>query len=152
MRYALMVFLAFITFSFAHQINVRLEHGHAIVIKLRYPDGSPFAYEKYEIYSPDNDKVPFQIGRTDKLGRIVFIPNRVGRWRVKAISKDGHGINKIVNISETLTIEETKPNKKIYYGKIVIAILLIVFIYIVLYKILRGKIFEDKHHGSRRSR
>jgi nickel transport protein len=31
------------------------------------------------------------VGRTDSQGRVVFIPDRAGTWRLKVFSEDGHG-------------------------------------------------------------
>jgi nickel transport protein len=31
------------------------------------------------------------VGRTDALGRLVFVPDRPGLWRVRVFSEDGHG-------------------------------------------------------------
>jgi nickel transport protein len=31
------------------------------------------------------------VGRTDLHGRVVFLPDRAGTWRIEAFSEDGHG-------------------------------------------------------------
>ena len=61
-------------------------------IALNYADGSPFAYEKYELY-PEGKDVPAQVGNTDAAGRVVFIPGDARQWRLKAFSADGHGVD-----------------------------------------------------------
>lgn len=64
--------------------------GNAVIVALRYGDGSPFSYESAEVYRPA-ESIPFLAGRTDANGRLAFIPDRAGDWRIKAFSEDGHG-------------------------------------------------------------
>ncbi len=147
-KLAILIFiLAISNFVFAHQIQVEIKNEKAVVIRLYYPDGTPFAYEKFEIYSPDNKKIPFQVGRTDKLGRIIFLPNKSGQWRVKAISQDGHGIDKEIYINENSYVRENN-NTRFYYLKLAVGIFLIVVIYIALNYIFRRKNIEKKDNGS----
>ena len=40
--------------------------------------------------------MPFLAGRTDANGRLAFVPDRAGDWRVRAFSEDGHGADFIV--------------------------------------------------------
>jgi nickel transport protein len=76
----------------AHDLQHSVEGAPAIVIKLFYLDNHPFAFEAYEIYR-EGEKLPYQVGRTDSQGRIAFLPDRAGAWRVKAFSEDGHGLD-----------------------------------------------------------
>jgi nickel transport protein len=76
----------------AHEIIQNVTRGNAVVITLSEPDGSPFSYESFEVYR-EGEETPYQTGRTDALGRIVFLPDRQGAWRVRAFSEDGHGID-----------------------------------------------------------
>jgi len=34
-----------------------------------------------------------QVGKTDDYGRVTFMADDVGQWRLKAYSADGHGID-----------------------------------------------------------
>lgn len=74
----------------AHTLNHSAQPGSAVVVELRYADGSPFSYESAEVYRPA-ETVPFLAGRTDANGRLAFVPDRSGDWRVRAFSEDGHG-------------------------------------------------------------
>ena len=77
----------------AHDLRHEESSGQeAVVVRLFFSDGNAFSYERYEIYRV-GEKVPFQVGRTDTLGRVVFIPDRSGVWRVRAFSEDGHGVD-----------------------------------------------------------
>jgi nickel transport protein len=75
-----------------HDLQHTVTPGQAVVVQVRYPDGSPFSFEAYEV-SRAGAKVPFQVGRTDAAGRIAFLPDGPATWRVKAFSEDGHGLD-----------------------------------------------------------
>jgi len=74
----------------AHGLQHQIDEGTAVSVRLFYADGRDFAFESYEVYRA-GDEIPFQAGRTDLLGRVVFLPDRAGTWRIKAFSEDGHG-------------------------------------------------------------
>jgi nickel transport protein len=74
----------------AHSLSHEAQTGSAVIVELRYGDGSPFSYETAEVYRPA-ESVPFLAGRTDANGRLAFVPDRPGDWRVRAFSEDGHG-------------------------------------------------------------
>lgn len=81
----------------AHEVTHEVSRGEAVVVALAYADGSPFAYEQYEL-TPPGEGVPFQTGRTDAAGRVVFVPDRPGDWRLRASSEDGHGADLTVSV------------------------------------------------------
>ena len=74
----------------AHDLQHLVEPGPAVIVRLFYSDTAVFAYEGYEVFRA-GEKIPYQVGRTDALGRLAFVPDRAGEWRVKATSGDGHG-------------------------------------------------------------
>jgi nickel transport protein len=74
----------------AHSLSHTAGQGSALIVELRYADGSPFSYEAAEVYRPA-ESVPFLAGRTDANGRLAFVPDLPGDWRVRAFSEDGHG-------------------------------------------------------------
>ena len=67
----------------AHQLNHEVQTGSAVIVELSYGDGSPFGYESAEVYRPA-ESIPFLAGRTDANGRLAFVPDRAGDWRIKA--------------------------------------------------------------------
>ena len=77
--------------ALAHDLQYAIEPGKAVVVRLFYTDTAKFSFEGYEVFR-DGEKIPFQVGRTDALGRLAFLPDRAGTWRVKATSGDGHGV------------------------------------------------------------
>ena len=88
----------------AHELQHTAVPAQALVIQMHYADGSPFAFESYEVYR-DGEKVPQQVGRTDKAGRIAFLPDGPATWRVKAFSEDGHGLDMRVESGAGGTVE-----------------------------------------------
>jgi nickel transport protein len=81
----------------AHEVTHQLTREEAVVVTLRYGDGGAFAYEQYEVLPP-GETIPFQTGRSDAQGRVAFLPDRPGEWRVKASSEDGHGVDLTVQV------------------------------------------------------
>lgn len=75
-----------------HGVEKSVSRGEAVVIELTHDDGEAFSFERYEIYR-EGEGDPYQVGSTDVNGRIVFIPDREGAWRVRAFSQDGHGVD-----------------------------------------------------------
>jgi nickel transport protein len=74
----------------AHQLGHSVQTGTAVIVDLRYGDGSPFSYEAAEVFRP-GEAIPFLAGRTDANGRLAFVPDRAGDWRIRGFSEDGHG-------------------------------------------------------------
>ncbi|MDP2196234.1 MAG: hypothetical protein Q8J72_09655 [Rhodocyclaceae bacterium] len=92
MRIAISLLLLWAGLASAHEVHHAVTPAAAVVVKLSYADGKPFAYEKYEL-TPDGAAVPMQVGNSDAAGRVVFIPGAVANWRLKAYTADGHGVD-----------------------------------------------------------
>ncbi len=127
--------------SYAHSVQYTINRQNAVVITIFYADGTPFSYEKFEVYSPDNKKIPFQVGRTDKYGRLVFLPDKIGNWTVKAFSEDGHGIVKKIFVNNLSKINKTS-NQFGYLLKIFIGVFAIFLVYGLFYFTIRRKKLE----------
>jgi nickel transport protein len=76
--------------AMAHDLQHSIHEGTAVSVNLSFADGNEFDFESYEVYRA-GEEIPFQVGRTDARGRVVFLPDRAGTWRIKAFSEDGHG-------------------------------------------------------------
>lgn len=76
----------------AHEVHHTIEATDAVAVRLSHADGKPFSFKTFEA-TPEGQDVPAQDGRTDEQGRAVFVPGTAKRWRVKAFSADGHGID-----------------------------------------------------------
>lgn len=92
--------------ALAHRMDGEVGHGDALVVMLSYPFGAPPMFESYRIYAPDSE-VAFQTGRTDRLGRVSFLPDRPGDWRVVIATEDGHGAELTVGVDNDLGAVET---------------------------------------------
>ena len=97
---AVLLFLA--ASAQAHEVHHRIEATDAVVITLTYANGQPFAYEKYAL-TPAGQETPQQVGNTDALGRIAFVPGAMLAWRLQATSADGHGVNQEFTVPATGT-------------------------------------------------
>jgi nickel transport protein len=92
MKVLALLFLLWVGGVAAHEVHHDIAAAGAVVVRLSYADGKPFAYEKYELF-PDGQEVPVQVGNSDAQGRVVFIPGEIANWRLKAYSADGHGVD-----------------------------------------------------------
>ncbi len=92
MRTLALVLLLWTVGAAAHEVHHDIAATGAVMVHLRYADGSPFAYEKYELF-PEGQEVPVQVGNSDAQGRVVFVPGETINWRLKAYSADGHGVD-----------------------------------------------------------
>jgi nickel transport protein len=93
----------------AHGLRYTVTDEKSVVIELSYASGKAFSNEAYEIYRAGGGN-PYQTGRTDPSGRIVFIPDSSGTWRIKAFSEDGHGLD--------ITIETNLPAEQADTGEV----------------------------------
>ncbi len=118
----------------AHDLRYSVSGAQAVVVKLVYIDNTPFSFERYEIY-PADGKPPWQVGRTDALGRLSFLPDRAGTWRIKAISEDGHGLDFTVKTDAAARVEIADRPAYERYGRIVVgvAVLLGLFGFLALF-------------------
>ena len=99
----------------AHGVTTDITHGPAVMVTVTYGDGQPMVLETCEVLAPD-DSTAFQVGRTDRLGRVVFAPDRSGTWRVKVTTADGHGAEVPVEVDVSLfavTGESTRPRTQV---------------------------------------
>jgi nickel transport protein len=90
-----------------HSMDHAVSSAEAQVLSLSHPFGQQPVFVPYQIFAPDSE-VAFQNGRTDALGRISFLPDRPGRWRVVVTTEDGHGLEVRVRIDEALAVTEVE--------------------------------------------
>jgi len=139
----LVLFCALILFypeeSLAHDVHYSISQGNAYIVDIYYADGTKFAFESYEIYRPDNEKTAYQVGRTNEIGRIAFVPDRAGRWRLKAFSDDGHGITVDIDVKEGLTISEKKVDFFERFARPIFGVGIILIIFAIINIFVRRK-------------
>lgn len=62
------------------------------LVQFSYSTGETPTYARVEVYSPADDRVEFQNGRTDARGRFAFLPDAPGRWRIIMADNMGHRV------------------------------------------------------------
>ncbi len=96
---------------FAHGTDYRLIGNDAVVaVEFFYTDQTPMQYAEVLVFSPENDKVEYQNGRTDQNGRFAFLAETPGEWRVKVNDGMGHAVRATVTISSDKAGTEASGN------------------------------------------
>lgn len=80
----------------AHEVDSRVTRTEAAVVTLRYANGTPFAGEVYELRAAAGGPV-LATGRTDARGRAVLLLEGPGPWRLRSVSADGHGLERVID-------------------------------------------------------
>ncbi|MCU7892353.1 MAG: hypothetical protein KZQ78_12370 [Candidatus Thiodiazotropha sp. (ex Ustalcina ferruginea)] len=89
-RFLLLLLMSYAPLVQSHGIEMSIDQGEASIVTLRFPNNQPFANVSYELFVAAS-KSPYQTGRTDAQGRVVFVPGSIRQWRIRVFSKDGHG-------------------------------------------------------------
>jgi nickel transport protein len=104
-RYCVMMVVLWIL----HAPESALSHGtgyrmlleeETVRAEFYYSGGEPMAYAEILVFGPKDDAVEFQNGRTDRMGRFAFLPDRSGEWRMLVNDGRGHAVRAVVTISE----------------------------------------------------
>ncbi|MEW8012860.1 MAG: hypothetical protein AB2766_07375 [Candidatus Thiodiazotropha endolucinida] len=96
--FLLPVLLVYATSCLSHGVGLKIERQEAGVIWLHHTDDTPLADVEYEL-TATGGKAPYQSGKSDALGRVVFIPGDVREWRLRVFSADGHGIDTVFELA-----------------------------------------------------
>ncbi len=121
---------------FAHDLHHEVHNRKAVVVTFSFGGESDFSYQPYEVYAPKSD-IPFSVGRSDKLSRVVFVPDREGEWRVKIVSEDGHGAQIGVTVDNAAVVKGYSQSFFEKFQKIFAGVALIFGIFGVLTMIKR---------------
>jgi nickel transport protein len=79
--------------AFAHEILSSIERGRGVAVKAYFADGEPVAYAEYQLFAPEDAKIPYQKGRTDRAGYVAFVPCSAGTWHLRLLEGTGHGLD-----------------------------------------------------------
>jgi nickel transport protein len=77
----------------------------AICARATYDDKSPMSYAATEIFSPADEKLPFQTGRTDRNGFFCFQPDTPGDWKVTIKDEMGHMVRLNPHVSADMIVK-----------------------------------------------
>ena len=75
--------------GWGHGVDVYISPEQGYLITAMYDDGEPMSYAAVEIRTSDTD-LPFQKGRTDRNGLMMFKPDTPGLWQVEVTDGMGH--------------------------------------------------------------
>ncbi|MET0070691.1 MAG: hypothetical protein ABW096_11700 [Candidatus Thiodiazotropha sp.] len=90
---SLLLLLAYPALLFPHGIGLDMDRQEAQIITLHHDDETPLAGAGYELFAAGAD-LPYQSGRTDAGGRVVFLPGDIRQWRLRVFGEDGHGLDR----------------------------------------------------------
>jgi nickel transport protein len=115
----ILIFLfSFVGTCYGHGLQHEVTNSRAVVVKCYFSDGERFAYESYEVYPPEA-KTPTQTGRTDSQGRLIFLPDKPGKWSIKVSADDGHGLNLSVAIGEDAVVSDAQKPLPVRFPRII---------------------------------
>jgi len=103
--------IALFPILFSHGVDIITISG-GTGIEAKYDSGDPISHAEVTVYSPENNKEPFQSGVTDRNGCFLFFPDMNGVWKVVVNDWTGHGGTikiKVDSISEMTVESREKP-------------------------------------------
>lgn len=93
----------------AHGTDYRLlDPDSAIVVEFIYDDNQPMRFAEVLVFSPADDEIEHQNGRTDMNGRFAFYPDASGKWRIQADDGTGHLEQLSIEIAQAEENSETR--------------------------------------------
>ncbi len=127
-------------FLISHELLHRVDNGKdAVVVEFYFADNSKFSYEEYKVFRPGNSRIPFAVGRTDALGRVVFLPDTDGIWKVKVTSNTGHGAELSIKVRGGMVNGEGSNVMVFNIVRFLLGIILIVGVFVLLSKNTKNK-------------
>lgn len=103
----------------AHGTDYRvLDQAPVIAAEFFYADKEPMRYAEVLVFSPENQDVEYQNGRTDQNGKFAFCPETSGKWRINVNDGMGHAVRAEISVkpaetaggaAEGLMEQETPP-------------------------------------------
>ena len=95
---------------FAHGVGYRESSLKSVPLEFFYSTGEKMSYCEAKIFSPKDSKFAAQSSRTDEQGRVAFVPDSAGEWRVIVNDGQGHQCEAKINITEEFLKSENKNN------------------------------------------
>ena len=104
----------------AHGTDCRVnEDIRTITFDFFYDDREPMQYCEVLVFSPLDEKIEYQNGRTDSKGRFSFSPDTPGQWRIEVSDGMGHMVKGAVNVEadtsqKTAPVTQERKNEKVF--------------------------------------
>jgi nickel transport protein len=88
----------------AHGTAYRVISNTATVAaEFSYSDGEPMRYADVLVFSPRDENVEYQNGRTDRNGRFAFTPETSGTWHIEVRDGMGHRVEARLTVDDTMS-------------------------------------------------
>lgn len=86
--------------ALAHGIGYREIKQKPMVFEFFYATGEPMSYRDAKVFSPQDEKIAYQSGRTDASGRFAFTPNTQGDWNIIVKDEEGHLVKATIAVTQ----------------------------------------------------
>jgi hypothetical protein len=83
--------------ALAHGTQYRVLGSSETLVEFAYTDGEAMAFASYQLFGPADAQVPVRSGRTDRQGRVGFVPDASGQWRIEVRDAEGHVVRAVLN-------------------------------------------------------
>lgn len=107
----------------AHTVEHKVERREAVVVTV-YLGEELASYSEYEVMPPGGGE-PFQIGRTDAQGRVCFLPDKPGQWKVKVAADSQHGLHGVsvdVEVKPDMAVEDSSAPPIATHTRLIVGI------------------------------
>jgi hypothetical protein len=78
--------------ALAHGTTYRTSMVETAVVEFAYTDGERMAFMPFQLFAPGAGVEPARSGRTDREGRISFLADGEGTWRIEVRDEEGHRV------------------------------------------------------------
>ena len=92
-----------------------MDDATTITAEFYYQDKEPMRYAEVLVFSPLDEKVEYQNGRTDRYGRFAFYPDIAGTWRIEVNDGMGHMVLGNIEVGQ-VTNKDLKSEPNDTYG------------------------------------
>ncbi|HHE74163.1 MAG TPA: hypothetical protein ENL37_03640, partial [Desulfobacteraceae bacterium] len=83
----------------AHSTGYRVLEGEkSVTAEFFYSDNELMRYSEALVFSPGDNKVEYQNGRTDQMGRFAFSPQALATWRIEVNDGVGHAVHTTLKV------------------------------------------------------
>lgn len=82
--------------ALAHGAQYRVVGVSETQVEFAYTDGEPMSFASFELFGPADPRVPVRSGRTDRQGRVGFVPDAAGAWRIEVRDSEGHAVRAVL--------------------------------------------------------
>ena len=95
----------------AHGVGYKESEIRPISLEFFYSTGELMSYLEAKVFSPADEKIAYQSGRTDEDGRFAFTPNRVGQWKVVVKDEEGHMAEAKIDVTQEFLDGGSEPGE-----------------------------------------